>query len=77
MNTLSELFQSYRASSLYNSSSIEINIEWLKSIIDDEHFTNLESQVTTLLLDNEEEIFIHSFKYAWNLFLELSSNQKQ
>jgi hypothetical protein len=70
---LLQLFDTYKSSEYYNNSSIEVNLDWLKDKLDSNHFEELEKQFIALLLENEEELFINSFKYAWGIFQELSS----
>lgn len=70
---LLQLFDTYKSSEYYNNSSIDVNLDWIKDKLNSNDFEELEKQIIALLLENEEELFINSFKYAWEIFQELSS----
>lgn len=72
VSTLTELFETYRNSDLYDENSVEINFNWLIGKINKQDISEIESQAAKLLLDNEKEVFIHGFQFAWNLFQDLS-----
>lgn len=75
-NNLLQLFSAYKSSDYYNQSSLEINLDWLQNKLDSDDLEELERQIYTILLENEEDIFIGALKYAWNLHLELSTDKK-
>lgn len=72
MGRLVQIFETYKSSEYYNNSSIEINFDWLKDRLSLEELEELEKQVYGIILDNEEELFINCFKYAFELFQEVA-----
>ncbi|WP_310602763.1 hypothetical protein [Anaerosporobacter sp.] len=70
---LLQLFTTYKTSSYYNNSSLEVNIEWLKEKLTNEEMDTLEEQIYDLLLDNEKDFFICCLKFLWRMQQELSS----
>ncbi len=75
-NNLLQLFSTYKSTDYYNNSSSEINLNWLQEKLSSEDLEELEKQICAILLENEEDIFISTLKYAWNLYRELSTEDR-
>lgn len=72
MDNLVQVFEAYKSSEEYNNSGIEINLEWLKGKLNAEDLEELEKQIYGIVLENEEEVFIGCFRYAFGLFQEIA-----
>jgi len=72
MDKLIQIFETYKTSEYYNNSSIEINFDWLKDKLGADDLEELEKQIYGIVLENEEEVFINCFRYAFELFQEIA-----
>lgn len=70
---LLQIFNAYKSSEYYTS-NVEADLEWLRDKLNEEDFDEIEKQIYTIMLENEEETFINGFKYAWGLFRELENS---
>ena len=71
MDKLVQIFETYKASEYYNDCTVEIKLDWLREKLSTEDLEELESQIYGVVLENEEELFISCFKYAFELFQEI------
>lgn len=75
-DNLLKLFTNYMSTDYYNNISSELNLDWLQDKLSFEDLEELKKQIYAILLENEEDIFISTLKYAWNLHQELSSKDR-
>lgn len=72
MDKLIQIFETYKTSEYYNNSSIEINLDWLKDKLGADDLEELEKQIYGIVIENEEEVFVNCFRYAFELFHEIA-----
>lgn len=72
---LVQIFETYKSSKYYNNCMVEMNLDWLKEKLDVDDLEGLEKQIYDIVLENEEELFINCFKYAFGLFQEISTKK--
>lgn len=70
-NTLLHLFSNYMTTEYYSNISSDLNLDWLYDKLSIKDLEDLKEQIYTILLRNEEEIFISTLKYAWHMHQEL------
>lgn len=71
-SNLQNIFELFMDSDYYNNSKIEINISWLHEKLEAIDMDKLEIYIAELLIKNEEELFINTLKFVWDIYRELS-----
>ncbi len=72
MDKLVQIFETFKSSEYYNDSSIEINLDWLKTKLGAEDLEELEKQIYGIILENEEELFVNCIRYVYDIFQEIA-----
>lgn len=72
-SNLVQLFQIFINTSYYQS-SYEFDLEWIREKLDQDDYIELENQILSIIFDNDLSLFINTLKYAWQIFMELSSD---